>query len=159
MQRTRTTIVIAGVAVLAFLTGCTATVGGQATTPPTSSKAVISTSTTTKGPTTTGPTPSSSCPTVYADPSIAFEPALADGGVLAVGDTGWINMSGTTDDITVTGTPDAVSLADRRIETFRSCDQTSTVSWVEVTALAPGNVTLTISGQKAKALRITVGSR
>lgn len=175
MHRAGITIVTAGVAVLAFLTGCAATTAGNAvadqqgsassaivtpsgtsataaasTTPPASS-ATITTSVTT-----TGPTTSSSCQVVYSDPSIAFEPSLSDGDVLAVGDTGWISGAESKDDVTFTGTPGAVTLADRSIESFRSCDHTSTVSWVEVKALAAGSVTLTVGKGNGKSVHITV---
>jgi hypothetical protein len=104
----------------------------------------------------TSPPTSSSCPAVYADPSIAFEPPLADGTVLRVGDTGWIHMTGSKDDVTVTGTPGAVSLADRSVTTFENCETSNSVGWVEVTGEAPGTVTLTVAGDADAGIRITV---
>jgi hypothetical protein len=165
-MRHPTLILLAAMAIVVLLAGCSAAVAGNATagatpltagsTPTTGSTSPRTTPAVSSDPGGTSPPTSSSCPAVYADPSIAFEPPLADGTVLRVGDTGWIHMTGSKDDVTVTGTPGAVSLADRSVTTFENCETSNSVGWVEVTGEAPGTVTLTVAGDADAGIRITV---
>lgn len=95
---------------------------------------------------------------VHADPWIAFESALADGDVLTVGKRGWIRAT-SLGEVAVQGTPGAVRLSEQSSPTVIRCGTiTSTVSWIEVAARAPGAVTLLVSSgaSVAKKLHITV---
>jgi hypothetical protein len=97
----------------------------------------------------------------YADPWIAFEPALRDGDVLAIGERGWISTTHPLADIAVRGTAGAVDLSEQRAPTTIRCGQaTSSVSWIEVAARAPGSVVITLGAKAstAKQLRVTVSA-
>jgi hypothetical protein len=112
-----------------------------------------------QGPSSTPPSEPACTDITYADPWIAFEPALTDGDALVVGKRGWISTVHALDDIAVQGTPGTVELSEQSSPTTIQCGRTtSSVSWIEVTATAPGAVTLAIAAgtSTAKTVRITV---
>lgn len=110
-------------------------------------------------PTSTPPSEPVCTDITYADPWIAFEPALADGDALVVGKRGWISTTHSLAEVTVQGTPGAVELSEQSSPTTIQCGRTtSSVGWIEVAADAPGVVTVGIAAgtSTAKTLRITV---
>jgi len=145
MSRNRIVIgwLVAGCVVLS---GCAAAVRGQA-----------STAAGVAAPSGSVSTPeSSSCTDVtYADPSIAFEPSLADGALLETGETTWISGSFAAADIQVSGDESAVDLADRSGPTTIACGEVvSSIDWVELSAERPGKVVLTLPD--GDQIRVTV---
>jgi hypothetical protein len=95
----------------------------------------------------------------WADPWIAFESPLTDGDELAVGERGWISGASSMEDVAVDGTRDAVRLSEQEAPTEIKCGTTtSTIRWIEVSAVAPGPVTITLfpGGSAATELRIRV---
>jgi hypothetical protein len=142
MSRSRVAVgLLAGAAIA--LCGCAAQVAGQAT------AAAVGT-TGSSAPETTP------CDDItYADPSIAFQPSLADGDILEVGETSWISGSFEAADVEVSGDPAAVELADRSTVTTIACGEAmGSASWLEVSAEEPGRAVLTFpDGDR---IRITV---
>lgn len=93
----------------------------------------------------------------HVDPSIAFEPSLRDGDRLAAGGTGWVDTDSRAADIRVSGKSSAVTLTDRSIATEQACGVARNwVSWVEVSAENPGEVTLRIPDGPANGISVTV---
>lgn len=115
----------------------------------------------TPGSVTTPPSEPACTDVIWADPWIAFEPALRDGDVLAVGERGWISGASSMEDVAVDGTRDAVRLLEQEAPTEIKCGTTtSTIRWIEVAARAPGSVVITLGSKAstAKQLRITVSA-
>ncbi|MGI8870836.1 MAG: hypothetical protein ACR2F6_18840 [Mycobacteriales bacterium] len=137
---------LGALACAAVLAGCTRHAGGSGT--PVSSAGPV-TGTTSTSPSCGGPT--------YADPWIAFQSPLADGDTLTVGGRGWIDRR-SADAIAISGTPGAVSLAERSADTEIRCGKVlATAYWVEVTARTPGRVRLTVAGGPILRLRVVAG--
>lgn len=110
------------------------------------------------GPSVTQPPTSRACTDVtHSDPTIAFEASLRDGDRLAVGATGWVDTHSRASEIRVSGRSAVVTLTDRSIATEQACGVARNwVSWVEVNAENPGEVTLRIPDGPADGISLTV---
>lgn len=93
-----------------------------------------------------------------ADPWIAFQSSLKSSDELVVGKRGWISGVSKKSDVEVTGDVDAIRVDEGHANTEIRCGTVvSSATWVEVTALAPGTVTLTVNGDRAATtLHLTV---
>ena len=110
--------------------------------------------------TTTSPRDPETCDNViYSDPTIAFEPQMEAGtATLMVGKTTWLAGQIASSGVTVSGPDGVIQLTDMSVATQIRCGQSfGSVEWIEVKALAPGTVTITIpAGASAKQSQTTV---
>lgn len=91
----------------------------------------------------TPPTTTRCTDSYIGDPWIAFQSSFREGDPLPVGTRTWLSGPSRVSDIKVSGDTEAIKLAEGSTITEKRCGKViSTRSWVEMTGVRPGTVSL-----------------